>query len=598
MASSKGVRSIGRSRDLRLQGLAASPGIAIGRALRLQEHGGHRFYYIEVSPAKVRAEVARLREAFNEARAQLNRIKDRLETEIGRHHAYILDAHLLMLEDATLLAELEQQIRTRRINAEWAIRDITDRIANAYRQVDDLYLRERASDIEDVAERLLAILSGQTKFKLSELNEDVIIVAENIWPSTVAELDFSRVLAFVTDAGGLTSHTAIIARAVGLPAVVGLHDVTRRVKSGDLIIVDGAAGEVILNPTKSLVGAYTERREQETKSRARIVAEKPIAETRDGVRICLRANVELPSEIDSLALFGAEGIGLYRSEFLFLRPLPELPGEQEQYQVYRRLAEAAGEAGASIRIFDLGGDKLTLAGFEGEENPALGVRAVRLSLKVQDMFRTQIRAILRANLHGRLRVILPLVSTIPELREAKRIIAEVKDELAEARIEHNADLPIGVMIEVPAVALMADQFSREADFLTIGTNDLIQYLLAVDRTNENVAHLYQPLHPAVLRTIAHLVRVAEAERVPLELCGEMAADPMHAVALIGLGIRTMSMTPAAIPLVKRAICSVELARVRSLMSEAMNFTSASEVEELLARELRPHALRDCYRAFS
>jgi phosphotransferase system enzyme I (PtsI) len=584
MASSKGVRSIGRPRDLKLHGLAASPGIAIGRALRLEERGRQQFYYIEVSPAKVRAEVARLREAFTEARNQLNRIKDRLETEIGRHHAYILDAHLLMLEDKALLAELEQYIRTRRINAEWAIRDITDRIASAYRQARDPYLCERASDIEDIAERLLTILSGHTRFKLSELNENVIIVAENIWPSTVAELDFSRVLAFVTDAGGLTSHTAIIARAVGLPAVVGLHDVTGRVKTGDMMVVDGAAGEVILNPTKAVVQAYTEKREQEIKSRARIVAEKPVAETRDGVRICLRANLELPTEIDSLALFGAEGIGLYRSEFLFLSRMPELPSEQEQYQVYRRLAQAAGEAGASIRIFDLGGDKLTLAGFEEEENPALGVRAVRLSLKVQEIFRTQIRAILRANLHGRLRVILPLVSTIPELREAKHIIAEVKNELAEARVEHNADLPIGVMIEVPAVALIADQFAREADFLTIGTNDLIQYLLAVDRTNENVAHLYQPLHPAVLRTIAHLVRVAEIERVPLELCGEMAADPIHAIALVGLGIRTMSMTPASIPLVKRAICSVELAHMRSLMSRAMDFTSASEVEELLSRE--------------
>jgi phosphoenolpyruvate-protein phosphotransferase (PTS system enzyme I) len=307
--------------------------------------------------------------------------------------------------------------------------------------------------------------------------------------------------------------------------------------------------------------------------------------------VTLRANVELSTEIESLARFGAEGIGLYRSEFMFLNRLPELPSEDEQYAVYRKLAEATQGSGASIRVFDLGGDKLTLKGFEEETNPALGLRAIRLSLKVEHIFRTQLRAILRANLHGHLRVVLPLISTITELREAKRIIAEVKLEMAEAGIDHNAELPIGVMIEVPAAAMMADLFAREADFLSIGTNDLIQYILAVDRANENVAHLYQPLHPAVLRTLAYLVRVAETEKVPLELCGEMAADPLQAIAVIGLGIRTLSLVPASIPLVKNAIRSIELERVRSLMREAMKLTSASEVEELLARELPLQAPR-------
>jgi phosphotransferase system enzyme I (PtsI) len=293
----------------------------------------------------------------------------------------------------------------------------------------------------------------------------------------------------------------------------------------------------------------------------------------------------LQPEIESLRLFGAEGVGLYRSEFLFLTRLPELPGEDEQYEVYGKLAKVTGDAGASIRIFDLGGDKLTLEGFEAEQNPALGLRAIRLSLKAEHVFRTQIRAILRANLHGHLRVVLPLISTITELRAAKQIIADVKQEMAEARVEHNADLPIGVMIEVPAAALMADVFAREADFLSVGTNDLIQYILAVDRANENVTHLYQPLHPAILRTIAYLVKVAETQHVPLEVCGEMAADPLQAIALIGLGIRTLSLVPGSIPLVKNVIRSVELERVRFLMKDAMKLTSANEVEDLLAREL-------------
>jgi len=587
MASS----SVTRSRDLRLQGVAASPGIAVGRVLRLDERGRHQFYYIGVSAAQARMEVRRLREALEEARNQLRDIKVRLADELGFKHSFILDAHLLMLEDSRFIQELESEIRTRRVNAEWAVRSVADRAIAVYKQVSDPYLRERTSDLEDVATRLLTILSGHDKFDLSKLDQDVIIVAKNIWPSTVAELDFGHVLGFATNTGGLTAHSAIIARSLNIPAVVGLHDVTRVAKTGNLIVVDGAAGEVILRPTKSVLKSYIQKRDNDRSNRHDDAVGSQAAETIDGVRMTLRANVELPTEIDSLALFGAEGIGLYRSEFLFLNRLPDLPGEEEQYEVYRKLADAAGEFGANIRVFDLGGDKLTLGGFEAEQNPALGLRAIRLSLRVEHIFRTQLRAILRANLRGNLRVVLPLICTITELREAKRIIAEVKQELADAQVEHNAHLPIGVMIEVPAAALMADLFAREADFLSVGTNDLIQYILAVDRANENVAYLYQPLHPAILRTIGHLVRVAEAAQVPLELCGEMAADPLQAIALIGLGIRTLSLVPGSIPLVKNAIRSIEYDRVKSLMKEAMKLKSSAEVEELLVRELPQQAPR-------
>lgn len=586
MASS----SVTRSRDLKLVGIPASPGVAVGSVLRLDERGRHQFYYIGVSAAQVRMEIRRLREALEEGRAQLRQFKVRLARELGYEHSFILDAHLLMLEDERLVAELENDIRTRRVNAEWAVRAVTDRAIEAYKQVNDTYLRERSSDLEDVATRLLTILSGKDEFELSKLDQDVIIVAKNIWPSTVAELDFSHVLGFATNAGGIASHTAIIARALGIPAVVGLRDVTRYAKTGNSIVIDGAAGEVILRPTRTVLKEYSLKRARVEKQRTGASPSEP-AVTLDGARVTLRANVELSTEIGSLARFGAEGIGLYRSEFMFLNRLPELPSEDEQYAVYRKLAESTREAGASIRVFDLGGDKLTLKGFEEETNPALGLRAIRLSLKVEHIFRTQLRAILRANLHGHLRVVLPLISTITELREAKRIIAEVKQEMAEAGIDHKAELPIGVMIEVPAAAMMADLFAREADFLSIGTNDLIQYILAVDRANENVAHLYQPLHPAVLRTLAYLVRVAEQEKVPLELCGEMAADPLQAIAVIGLGLRTLSLVPASIPLVKNAIRSIELERVQSLMREAMKLTSAIEVEELLARELTRQAPR-------
>jgi phosphotransferase system enzyme I (PtsI) len=569
-----------------LEGLAASPGIALGRVIRLDERGRRQFYYVEVSAGQVRSEIQRLRDAFAEARDQLNDIKTRLAEKLGHQHAFILDPHLLMLEDQRFLAELEYAIRLRRINAEWAIRDTTARMADAYKQVNDPYLVDRAPDIEEIGTRLLTILSGHATFNLSDLDQDVVIVAESIGPSTVAELDVKRVLGFATDAGGLTSHSAIIARALGLPAVLGLHDVTRRVKSGETVIVDGYGGKAILRPTRATARLYVERQQKEEARPARPskAASEP-ARTLDGTRITLRANVELSAEIESLSLFGAEGIGLYRSEFLFVNRLPELPSEEEQYTVYRRLAEATGAAGANIRVFDLGGDKLSLEGFKHEQNPALGLRAIRLSLKADGIFRTQLRAILRANQHGKLRVVLPLVTTIEELRAAKQIITDVKTEMADAGVDHNAGLPVGVMIEVPAAASMADAFAREVDFLSVGTNDLIQYLLAVDRANENVAHLYQPLHPAVLRTISNLVRAASAAGIPLELCGEMAADPMQSIALVALGIRVLSLVPASIPLIKNAVGTIDLPSAELLLNEAMNLASAGEVQELLSRGL-------------
>jgi phosphotransferase system enzyme I (PtsI) len=585
-----GSSNLTRSRGVKLRGLAASRGIAVGPVLRLDERGRHQFYYIGIPSTQIRSEVKRLHDAFVEARTQLKDIKERLARELGSEHAYILDAHMLMLEDERLSSDIEQEIRNHRINAEWAVRIVTDRLINAYKQISDSYLRERTSDIQDVASRLLTTLSGDTKFDLSSLDQDVIIVAEDILPSTVAELDLKRVLGFATDAGGMTAHAAIMARAISIPAVLGLKEVTRLVKTGDSIIIDGSTGEAILRPTKPVMRAYTERRDAEVVASARPRQQPPApARTLDGTYITLRANVELSTEIDSIALFGAEGIGLYRSEFMFLNRLPDMPSEDEQYNLYSRLAQATGEAGASIRVFDLGGDKLTLEGFEAEQNPALGLRAIRLSLKAEEVFRTQIRAILRANRHGRLRIVLPLVSTLEELRAAKRIIADVKGEMAEAGIGHDARLPLGVMIEVPAAALMADMFAREADFLSVGTNDLIQYMLAVDRSNENVAHLYQPLHPAVLRTLAYLVRVAESEKVPVEICGEMAAQPLQAVTLIGLGVRAMSLAPASIPLVKAAINSVDMSRLRPVVMNAMKLTSASEVEVMLTKELPTQA---------
>ncbi len=574
-----------RLREERLEGIGVCKGVAIGSAFLVDDPRG-RIVRVFLHQEEVEAEVARFHQALEIAQHQLQDVRQRLLDVLGEEHARILDAHQLLLQDSSFIRQIEQFIQARRANAEWAVRDVTNKTLEVYATISDGYLRERSSDITDVTNRLIKILSGTNPRDLRDLGREAIIVADDLLPSVTAELDTDKVLGFVTNTGGLTSHTSIIARSLGIPAVVGLRQITSRVRTGETVIIDGSTGTVIVRPTPETLRFYTEQRERDRLQLLRDIEERELPSvTADGVRITLRANIELLEETESLHRYNAEGIGLFRSEFLYTQAAAGLPTEDEQFEVYKLLAETSGAAETVIRTFDLGGDKLRLEGFAPEPNPALGLRAIRLSLKLEEVFKTQLRAILRAAVYGRIKIVLPLISNLDELRSAKKILAEAQRELRENKIPHKQEIEIGVMVEVPAAIVLADPLAREADFFSLGTNDLIQYLLAVDRVNESVSRLYEPLHPAVLLAVKFVADAALKARIPLTVCGEMASNPAQVVILLGLGIHDFSMTPGAIPQVKRVIRAVDLTQAREIAAHALTLTTPAEVNHYVQTEI-------------
>ncbi|HWT01490.1 MAG TPA: phosphoenolpyruvate--protein phosphotransferase [Pyrinomonadaceae bacterium] len=579
-----------QSREERWRGRAVSEGVVVGRVLRVFS-GARQVYRATLDEADIERETRRFRAAIRLARRQLLAVKARAEKKLGAEHAYIFDAHLLMLEDRKLLGDVETFIREERCNAEWAVKVAADRLLAVYEEIKDDYLRERGSDIEDVTQRILVALGGGRPH-LRQLTEDAVIVAEDLLPSAVAELDIEHARAIATDAGGWTSHTAIIARGLGIPAVVGLRDLHRRARTGDRIVVDAQQGVVILHPSQATVEQY----KSITSSEA-VTAPFPVgqgvrvgpARTLDGKEITLRANVELPAEYEDVRRFGAHGIGLYRSEFL-LSHRGAMPSEEEQLKAYEEVAELAGEDGANIRLFDLGGEKFGAATGDGERNPALGLRAIRFSLRQEDVLRTQARAILRAAARGRLDIVLPMISDLTDVRRARRIINEER-----ARLEQEGKtvgpVGIGAMIEVPSAVMSADKVAREVDFFSLGTNDLVQYLLAVDRANEEVADWFRSLHPAVLQSIERTLDAARKAFIPAVVCGEMAGTPAYAVILVGLGATQLSMAAASIPRVRRVVEGIKFADAQQIARECLECEAADDVEEMVRvrfAELWPH----------
>ena len=566
--------------ELRRQGLGVSDGIVMGRVLRLQK-GARDVYRAEIDDGDLERERRRFRAAVRLSRRQLDAIKQRAEKELGRGHAYIFDAHLLFLEDAKLTRDVEDFIVNERSNAEWATKVVGDRLLSIYAQMNDEYLRERGSDIEDVIQRLLANLTGEG-LKYPNLSEDAVIVAPDLLPSTVAELDRNHVKAIATDSGGWTSHMAIIARGLGLTAVVGLRDFYQRTRTGDRIIVDARLGEVILHPSAETIAQYdfnlTPRREVEGAA-----FESGPVTTRDGVSIALRANVELPAEFQAVQKYGACGVGLFRSEFLLSRP-GLMNSEQDQYEAYRALAEAAGPDGAVVRLFDVGGETGHDSG-EAERNPALGLRAVRFGLRNKDVMRTQIRAVLRAAATGRLSLVVPMVADVADVKAAKRVIAEEIEKL-NANGELFSEIPIGAMIEVPSAVLTAEKMAKELDFFELGTNDLVQYTLAVDRGNDQVAHWFRTLHPAVLYGIQRTLQAGRDAKIPVIVCGEMASTPAYAVLLAGLGATDLSMTPAMIPRVRSVLSQVDTSEAKAVAEMCLAAASADEVEAIVRDEYK------------
>ena len=564
--------------ETRWRGLGVSEGIVVGRVLRVF-NGARQVYRATLDEKDVEREVRRLRAAVRLARMQLLAIKARAEKELGAEHAYIFDAHLLMLEDRKFLQDVGRHIREDRVNAEWAVKVAADRLLAIYAEVKDDYLRARGSDIEDVTQRLIVALSGE-RHSYKKLSEDAVIVSEDLLPSAAAELDFEHARAIATDSGGWTSHTAIIARGLGIPAIVGLRDLHRHARTGDRIIVDSQQDVVILHPSDSTLEHYKslEKRTPRTNYTAAEDGDKPLR-TLDGKEIVLRANVELPAEYEDVRRFGARGIGLYRSEFLFSHKRG-MPTEDEQCKAYIEVAEVAGDEGATVRLFDLGGEKMVAFGAELERNPTLGLRAIRFSLTHEEVLRTQARAILRAAARGRLDIVLPMISDVMDVRRARRIINEERVRL-ESEGREVGGVRIGAMIEVPSAVMTADKIARDVDFFSLGTNDLVQYLLAVDRSNEGVADWFRSLHPSVLQSIYRTIDAARKAFIPAVICGEMASTPAYAVVLLGLGATDFSMTPSSIPRVRRTIENVKFAEAQEIARECLECETADDVEELV-----------------
>jgi len=565
------------------KGIGVSPGIIIGRVLLFNPEEIRIIRHV-VPEDRIEAEISRFQAAIEKTREELSAIKNRIGQEIGQEHANIFDAHLLILDDPILTRETINQVRTTRNNVEWVFSQNLTKFVKMIASLNGEYLKERSTDISDVGQRLLRHLTGREKATLDHLEEEVIVFAKDLSPSDTAVMDRKKVKGFATDIGGQTSHTAIMARALEIPAVVGLSNITVNVSDGDLVIVDGNQGMVIVNPGEPTLQDYRERQKQyvEVERRLERLRDLP-AETVDGGRIVLAANIEIPDEIPLVHKNGANGIGLYRTEFLFLNR-PDLPTEDEQFEAYKAVAQAMSPQAVIVRTLDVGGDKfLSNLGLFREMNPFLGLRAIRLCLAKPDIFKTQLRAILRASAFGNLKIMFPMISGIEELRQSKVFLEECREELKKEGREFRPAIPLGIMVEIPSAVWIGDVLAKEVNFFSVGTNDLIQYTLAIDRVNENIAYLYNPLHPAVIRSLSQIIAAAHQQGIQVGMCGEMAGDPLFIPILVGLGFDELSVAPTIVPEIKEVIRAVTLDGARKFTDEILGLSSAREISECLYR---------------
>ena len=561
-----------------IQGIGASPGIVIGKAY-LVERFKVRLPQKRIDPEQVDEEVKRFLGAIQDSREQLTEIKEKILNPEVRRHSFILDVHLMILDDQMLIQDTIDTIRKKKVNTEWALDLTLEKLDTAFNAIEDEYLRERRSDLHYVCARIFRNLMGKKHDDITRIKGKVIVVAHDLSPADTLQMNLNHVAGFITDIGGKVSHTAILSRSLGIPAVVGLEVATSLINGGDPLIIDGETGEVVISPTEEVSQSFLERRRR-TKSLEREILKYAAlpAETRDGVRVHLQANIEMVDEVSSAKAHGAEGIGLYRTEILYLNR-KDLPSEEEHFQAYQQLAQGIYPATATIRTLDIGGDKfLPDYSKNNEMNPAMGLRAIRFSLKETDIFKIQLRGILRASVYGKLRILLPMISGIEEIRQAKAIVEEVKKGLAKTKVPFDPKVKIGAMIEIPSASDIADILAREVDFFSIGTNDLIQYALAIDRVNEHVSYLYEPLHPAILRIIRYVVQSAHHVGIPVAICGEMAAEPAYGLILLGLGLDEFSMNPVSIPKMKKVLRMSRFEETRSLVEKLFQFATASEIE--------------------
>ncbi len=563
-----------------LKGIPASPGIVLGRARVVSDFGdlqaSFRLLYDDRERA---AEVERFHAAVDLAHEDLTRLRDKVAKEFPEH-THLLELHLLILKDQMLFDEPLRLIREENLNAEWALNRSFERVRELFSKIEDPYIKGRIQDVESVYRRLMGNLIGQRPRRYAPADEPVILVARDLSPAETTQMAGSGVVGFITERGGRTSHTAILAQSLEIPAVVGLDHAIREITPGEYLILDGLTGRVILHPDAEMVRKYETRQREFAAFRQEVTesAGEP-AVTPDGFVTRVMANIELPEEIHLVGRYGADGVGLYRTEFLFLRHR-HLPTEEELFEDYRKVVAALHPRVVTIRTLDIGGDKfLPRSEYAPEMNPALGLRAIRFCLKERGIFRTQLRAILRASAYGQVRVMFPLISSVQEVREARQLIEEVKEELLREGLPFDQHLKVGAMIEVPAAVTLCQILAREVDFFSIGTNDLIQYALAIDRGNKQVAAMYQPLHPAVLRMVLQVVTAAGASGVPVAMCGEMGGDPLHLPILLGLGVAELSMNPLAIPVIKRVIRITTLAEAQTMASRVLEMVSVEEIND-------------------
>ncbi|MFQ6110131.1 MAG: phosphoenolpyruvate--protein phosphotransferase [Candidatus Aminicenantales bacterium] len=569
----------------RLRGIGVSPGIAIGE-VRLTESVVFTSRKESIPSDQVDKELQRWKRALRRTKDQLTRIRDQIKQKIGEEHSFIFEAHLLILEDKSLCAEIERIIKEERSRAEWAISQVHEKYQKIFESINDEYFRQRQSDVSDVLSKVYKNLGSIHVQKADDDNEKILVAHDLLPTEAASRLSKGNVLGVAIDMGGQTSHTAILARSLNIPAVVGLHNITQRVKDGDYIIVDGTDGEVIINPPLATRREFLSKKRKYDDYRKELQKTARLkAKTLDDMRFYPLANIELPEEVNLAFSLGAEGIGLFRSEFIYLQS-SSLPSEEDHFSIYSRLAKEAYPSPVYIRTVDLGGEKsLPQLNIEKEPNPALGLRAIRFSLRDKDLFKIQLRAILRASSLKNVRVLIPMITEIEEISEIKFLFQEVKEELSRKRVKFDENIPLGVMIEVPAAAAMTDVLASEVDYLSIGTNDLIQYYLAVDRSNEFVSYLYKPLHPSILRLIRFVIETAKKNGKEVTVCGEMAADPLSAIVLLGFGLRKFSMNPIFIPRVKKALRSVEYRTAKNIVRKAMTLKTAQEIEEYIIEKI-------------
>jgi phosphotransferase system enzyme I (PtsI) len=572
-------------KQIQVRGIPAAPGIAIGK---VHVFGTEELFtpVRSLSEKEIPHEIERFKKVLLQTKKEIMAIEKKISREIGVEHGKIFSAHLLVLEDSVLVQEVISRLKKKKKNIEAVFAEVLNKYVNALSGAKDEYLRDRITDITDVGKRILRNLTGVEERSMDELEEKSIVIAYDLSPSDTAMMHKGRVIGFATDIGGRTSHTAIMAKSLEIPAVVGLEKVTDMVQNGDQIILDGIHGVVIVNPNKTFLAKYQKEKKKYEHMEHELIQVRSLAsETPDGKKVTIAGNIELPEDVASVISHGGEGIGLYRTEYFYMNRR-DLPSEEEQFNAYKSVATRIKPQSVTIRTLDLGGDKfLSQLEVPREMNPFLGWRAIRFCLARPDIFKTQLRAILRASSYGNIKMMHPMISGVGELRQANAILKEVKQELRKKKVPFNEKMSVGVMIEVPSAAITSDILAKEADFFSIGTNDLIQYALAVDRVNEKIAYLYEPSHPAILELVKTVIDNGHKNNIEVALCGEMAGDVYLTMILLGLGLDEFSTSPIAVPEVRKVIRSVKYSEAKEIAQKAMTFTTGKDVLEFAKSKL-------------